>query len=91
MILAFNVYSDLSWIAVCHFASLNTLLYVFPHQLLLEVENINCIAVNWEDGAKGTYISAVNNIRVIGAEIAYFLETLQVKDTALPPTILKWM
>ncbi|NXA22727.1 LIPR3 protein, partial [Ibidorhyncha struthersii] len=40
-------------------------------------ENINCIAVDWEDGAKGTYISAVNNIRVIGAEVAYFLKTLQ--------------
>ncbi|NXN71905.1 LIPR3 protein, partial [Himantopus himantopus] len=40
-------------------------------------ENINCIAVDWEEGAKGTYISAVNNIRVIGAEVAYFLETLQ--------------
>ncbi|NWR78135.1 LIPR3 protein, partial [Centropus unirufus] len=40
-------------------------------------ENINCIAVDWQDGAKGTYISAVNNIRVIGAEIAYFIKTLQ--------------
>ncbi|KFP44589.1 Pancreatic lipase-related protein 3, partial [Chlamydotis macqueenii] len=57
--------------------SLNTFLYVFPHQLLLEVENINCIAVDWKEGAKGTYVSAVNNIRVIGAEVAYFLKTLQ--------------
>ncbi|NWU50712.1 LIPR3 protein, partial [Dromas ardeola] len=40
-------------------------------------ENINCIAVDWKDGAKGTYISAVNNIRVIGAEVAYFIKTLQ--------------
>lgn len=62
------------------------MLYVFPHQLLLEVENINCIAVDWHEGAKGTYVSAVNNIRVIGAEVAYFIKTLQVKDTA---TILK--
>ncbi|XP_010164037.2 pancreatic lipase-related protein 2 [Antrostomus carolinensis] len=45
--------------------------------LLLEVENINCIAVDWEDGAKGTYVSAVNNIRVVGAEIAYFIKILQ--------------
>ncbi|NXS91000.1 LIPR3 protein, partial [Jacana jacana] len=42
-------------------------------------ENINCIAVDWKDGAKGTYVSAVNNIRVIGAEIAYFLKILQVR------------
>uniref|UniRef100_A0A663MV68 Triacylglycerol lipase n=1 Tax=Athene cunicularia TaxID=194338 RepID=A0A663MV68_ATHCN len=45
--------------------------------LLLEVENINCIAVDWQQGANGTYVSAVNNIRVIGAEVAYFIKTLQ--------------
>uniref|UniRef100_A0A8C9FT69 Triacylglycerol lipase n=1 Tax=Pavo cristatus TaxID=9049 RepID=A0A8C9FT69_PAVCR len=45
--------------------------------LLLEVENMNCIAVDWKEGAKGTYVCAVNNIRVIGAEVAYFIETLQ--------------
>lgn len=73
----------------CYFISLNTLLYVFPHQLLLEVENTNCIAVDWKEGAKGNYISAVNNIRVIGAEIAYFIKILQVKATAF--TILKWI
>ncbi|KAM9134288.1 pancreatic lipase-related protein 2-like [Pangshura tecta] len=44
--------------------------------LLVEVEDVNCIAVDWADGAKGTYISAVNNIRVVGAEIAYFINTL---------------
>ncbi|NXI63324.1 LIPR3 protein, partial [Anseranas semipalmata] len=41
-------------------------------------ENMNCIAVDWKEGAKGTYISAVNNLRVTGAEIAYFIKTLQV-------------
>ncbi|KAM8806086.1 pancreatic lipase-related protein 2-like [Eudromia elegans] len=45
--------------------------------LLLEVENRNCIAVDWKEGAKGTYATAVNNLRVIGAEIAYFIKTLQ--------------
>lgn len=60
---------------------------MFPRQLLLEVENINCIAVDWKEGAKGTYVSAVNNIRVLGAEVAYFITTLQVKDAALPPAI----
>lgn len=54
---------------------------MFPHQLLLEVENINCIAVDWQEGAKGTYISAVNNLRVIGAEIAYIIKILKVKST----------
>ncbi|XP_064922989.1 pancreatic lipase-related protein 2 isoform X1 [Columba livia] len=45
--------------------------------VLLEVENTNCIAVDWKDGAKGSYVSAVNNIRVIGAEVAYFIKILQ--------------
>lgn len=80
--LCFNPYSSLSWISDCYFLSLNTLLCVFPRQLLLEVENINCIAVDWKEGAKGTYVSAVNNIRVLGAEVAYFITTLQVKDPA---------
>ncbi|CAM4595406.1 unnamed protein product [Caretta caretta] len=44
--------------------------------LLVEVEDVNCIAVDWAEGAKGIYISAVNNIRVVGAEIAYFINTL---------------
>ncbi|XP_043407899.1 pancreatic lipase-related protein 3 [Chelonia mydas] len=44
--------------------------------LLVEVEDVNCIAVDWAEGAKGLYISAVNNIRVVGAEIAYFINTL---------------
>lgn len=42
------------------------------------MEDVNCIAVDWEDGAKDTYIRAVNNIRVTGAEIAYFINTLKV-------------
>lgn len=50
---------------------------------------MNCIAVDWKEGAKGTYVSAVNNIRVIGAEVAYFIKTLQVKDTAPQHTVLK--
>ncbi|NWY64102.1 LIPR3 protein, partial [Erithacus rubecula] len=40
-------------------------------------ENLNCIAVDWKEGAKGTYVSAVNNIRVLGAEVAYFITALQ--------------
>ncbi|OWK53454.1 Pancreatic triacylglycerol lipase [Lonchura striata] len=60
-------------------------------QLLLEVENINCIAVDWKEGAKGTYASAVNNIRVLGAEVAYFITALQgyleqLKFRVLPGT-----
>ncbi|KAF7253250.1 Pancreatic lipase-related protein 2 [Varanus komodoensis] len=44
-------------------------------QLLVNVENINCIAVDWEDGAKCTYFSAASNTRVLGAVIAYLINT----------------
>ncbi|XP_060097544.1 pancreatic lipase-related protein 2-like [Heteronotia binoei] len=44
--------------------------------LLVRVGNINCIAVDWEDGAKCTYFMAASNIRVLGAEIAYLINTL---------------
>lgn len=67
---------------------------MFSPQLLLEVENINCIAVDWKEGAKGTYVSAVNNIRVLGAEVAYFITALQVKEPAwhlgLPRVLGSW-
>ncbi|XP_053168561.1 pancreatic lipase-related protein 2-like isoform X2 [Hemicordylus capensis] len=43
--------------------------------LLVKVENINCIAVDWEDGAKCTYFIASSNTRVLGAEIAYLINT----------------
>ncbi|XP_015280543.1 PREDICTED: pancreatic lipase-related protein 3-like [Gekko japonicus] len=43
--------------------------------LLVRVENINCIAVDWEDGAKCTYFIAASNTRVLGAEIAYLIDT----------------
>ncbi|XP_028585975.2 pancreatic lipase-related protein 2-like [Podarcis muralis] len=44
--------------------------------LLVKVENINCIAVDWEDGAKCTYFTAASNIRVLGAVTAYLINTL---------------
>ncbi|XP_062989326.1 pancreatic lipase-related protein 2-like [Elgaria multicarinata webbii] len=41
--------------------------------VLLGVEDINCIAVDWEDGAKCTYFIAASNIRVLGAVTAYLI------------------
>ncbi|XP_054840119.1 pancreatic lipase-related protein 2-like [Eublepharis macularius] len=43
--------------------------------LLANVENINCIAVDWEEGAKCTYFIAASNSRVLGAEVAYLVNT----------------
>ncbi|KAM6441745.1 pancreatic lipase-related protein 2-like [Liasis olivaceus] len=44
--------------------------------LLVNVEDINCFAVDWEDGAKCTYFIAGSNIRVLGAVLAYFINTM---------------
>ncbi|XP_018427683.1 PREDICTED: pancreatic triacylglycerol lipase-like [Nanorana parkeri] len=41
-----------------------------------EVEDVNCIAVDWAGGSRTTYSQAANNIRVVGAEIAYFVNYL---------------
>ncbi|KAM9324597.1 pancreatic triacylglycerol lipase-like [Gastrophryne carolinensis] len=43
---------------------------------MFQVEDVNCIAVDWSGGARTQYTQASNNIRVVGAEIAYFINTL---------------
>ncbi|XP_072280890.1 pancreatic triacylglycerol lipase-like [Pyxicephalus adspersus] len=45
-------------------------------QALFQVEDVNCIAVDWGGGSRTTYSQAANNIRVVGAEIAYFVKYL---------------
>lgn len=47
-------------------------------QTLLEVSDVNCFCVDWSGGSFSLYTQASNNIRVVGAEIAYFLHFLQV-------------
>ncbi|KAJ7325233.1 hypothetical protein JRQ81_018253 [Phrynocephalus forsythii] len=42
--------------------------------LLLQMEDLNCIIVNWEDTAAKLYTQAVQNIRIVGAELAYLLD-----------------
>nr|XP_021392939.1 inactive pancreatic lipase-related protein 1-like [Lonchura striata domestica] len=43
---------------------------------MLTVEDVNCICVNWMRGARCQYTQASNNARVVGAEIAYFVNVL---------------
>ncbi|XP_077311054.1 pancreatic triacylglycerol lipase-like [Lithobates pipiens] len=43
---------------------------------LFQVEDVNCIAVDWGGGSRTTYSQAANNIRLVGAEIAYFINYL---------------
>ncbi|KAM6184544.1 pancreatic triacylglycerol lipase [Rhynchocyon petersi] len=44
---------------------------------LFQVESVNCICVDWKTGARTGYTQASQNIRVVGAEVAYFIEVLQ--------------
>lgn len=48
-------------------------------QNMFKVEKVNCISVDWKRGAKTKYTQAVHNIRVVGAEIAFFIQNLSVK------------
>ncbi|XP_058155462.1 pancreatic lipase-related protein 3 [Dasypus novemcinctus] len=47
-------------------------------KVLLQVEDVNCINLDWFNGSQD-YISAVNNLRVVGAEVAYFIGVLVTK------------
>ncbi|XP_072828463.1 pancreatic triacylglycerol lipase [Vicugna pacos] len=44
---------------------------------LFQVESVNCICVDWKGGSQTTYTQAVQNIRIVGAEVAYFAEVLK--------------
>ncbi|KAM7074036.1 pancreatic lipase-related protein 2-like isoform 1-T2 [Molossus nigricans] len=43
---------------------------------MFQVEEVNCICVDWRQGAKTDYTQAVHNIRVVGAEIAFLIQEL---------------
>ncbi|XP_006778803.1 PREDICTED: pancreatic lipase-related protein 3 [Myotis davidii] len=52
--------------------------------VLLKAEDVNCINVDWINGSL-EYIHAVNNLRVAGAEVAYFIDVL-MKQFGYPPS-----
>lgn len=53
--------------------------FVFLPQKMFQVEEVNCICVDWQHGARTEYTQAVQNIRVVGAEIAVLIQGLSVK------------
>lgn len=53
--------------------------FCFTKQRMLSVEDVNCICINWKKGARCQYTQASNNVRVVGAEIAYFINVLKVR------------
>ncbi|XP_033005455.1 inactive pancreatic lipase-related protein 1-like isoform X2 [Lacerta agilis] len=46
---------------------------------MFQVEDVNCICIDWSSGSRCAYTQASNNIRVVGAEVAYFVNVLQSK------------
>ncbi|XP_039593107.1 pancreatic lipase-related protein 2-like [Polypterus senegalus] len=52
---------------------------------LFQVEDVNCICVDWKGGSRCAYTQASNNIRVVGAEMAYFADVLE-RNFNYPPS-----
>lgn len=50
----------------------------FQPQNLFEVEEVNCICVDWKRGSQTTYTQAANNVRVVGAQVAQMISMLSV-------------
>lgn len=45
---------------------------------MFKVEKVNCICVDWRRGSRTEYTQAAYNTRVVGAEIAFLVQVLQV-------------
>ncbi|XP_078711176.1 pancreatic lipase-related protein 2-like [Lampetra fluviatilis] len=46
---------------------------------IVGVDDVNCVAVDWKGGSRTLYTKAANNIRVVGAEIAKLVNTMEVQ------------
>lgn len=72
------------------------LLVCLSCQNILQVENANCICVDWKGGSLTGYTQATQNVQIVGAEIAYLVKALQVSASCflkkphplLPSTLL---
>uniref|UniRef100_A0A6I8PDE3 Triacylglycerol lipase n=1 Tax=Ornithorhynchus anatinus TaxID=9258 RepID=A0A6I8PDE3_ORNAN len=51
-------------------------------QKIIQAEQTNCICVDWRRGSRTFYSQAVNNIRVVGAEVWYLINFLSVRGTS---------
>ncbi|XP_075390114.1 pancreatic lipase-related protein 2-like [Tenrec ecaudatus] len=54
---------------------------------MFEVENVNCICVDWKKGSRTAYTQAVQNIRVVGAEIALLVQVLSTEMGHSPENV----
>uniref|UniRef100_A0A8C0HMA7 Triacylglycerol lipase n=1 Tax=Buteo japonicus TaxID=224669 RepID=A0A8C0HMA7_9AVES len=63
--------ADLPWITnICRF--------------MFHTEDVNCILTDWRGGSSGLYTEAVNNVRIVGAELVYLVNLLE-KDYGYSP------
>uniref|UniRef100_A0A8D0ELM7 Triacylglycerol lipase n=1 Tax=Strix occidentalis caurina TaxID=311401 RepID=A0A8D0ELM7_STROC len=51
---------------------------------MFRTEDVNCILTDWRGGSSGLYTDAVNNVRIVGAELVYLLNLLE-KDYGYSP------
>ncbi|XP_058400367.1 pancreatic triacylglycerol lipase-like [Diceros bicornis minor] len=56
-------------------------------QNLLKVESVNCICVDWSTGADTRYTQATENVRIVGAEVAYLVGVLQSSLSYSPSNV----
>ncbi|NP_114470.1 inactive pancreatic lipase-related protein 1 precursor [Rattus norvegicus] len=52
---------------------------------MFQVEEVNCICVDWKKGSQTTYTQAANNVRVVGAQVAQMIDIL-VKNYSYSPS-----
>ncbi|MCI4376463.1 hypothetical protein PGIGA_G00188840 [Pangasianodon gigas] len=56
-------------------------------KLILSIEDINCICVDWKSGSRTLYTQAANNIRVVGAQIAYMISIFKESFQQTPESV----
>ncbi|XP_019411017.1 PREDICTED: pancreatic lipase-related protein 2-like [Crocodylus porosus] len=56
-------------------------------KLMLQVEDVNCIVVDWRGGADVIYTEAVSNVRIVGAELNYLMDLLERDYGYMPANI----
>ncbi|XP_066457494.1 pancreatic triacylglycerol lipase-like [Eleutherodactylus coqui] len=54
---------------------------------MLQVEDVNCFCIDWSGGSRTLYTQSANNIRVVGAEVAYFISILSSQFNYSPANI----
>ncbi|XP_002718776.2 inactive pancreatic lipase-related protein 1 [Oryctolagus cuniculus] len=51
---------------------------------MFEVEEVNCICVDWKKGSQTSYTQAANNVQVVGAQVAQLLSILSTNYSYSP-------